>query len=76
MEATISTFTEHGTTLYEITIKAPNKTETSTYASLEAALDSFSPPLTRRVRSHIVEELSVGGKPDVVFCLEDSVERQ
>ena len=76
MEATIATFTEHGTTLYAITVTAPEHSENRSYASLEAALDSFSPPLTRRVRSHIVEELRVEGKPLVVFCLEDSVERQ
>jgi hypothetical protein len=72
-EVTVTPFSEEGATLYELTIKAADRSETRTYATLEAALDSFDPPLTARVRSHIVEGVRGEGKP-VVFCLEDSFE--
>ena len=61
--------------LYELTIKADDRGEHRTYATLEAAMDSFDPPLSARVRSHIVEGVRGEGKP-VVFCLEDSIEKQ
>ena len=72
-EVTVTPFTEEGTTLYELSIKEPDRSETRTYATLEAALDSFDPPLSARVRSHIVEGVRGEGKP-VVFSMEDSLE--
>ena len=46
------------------------------YETLEAAaIHSFDPPLSARVRSHIVEAARGEGKPDV-FCLEDSTQEQ
>ena len=40
------------------------------YETLESALDSFNPPLSERVRSHVVEGVRAGKA--VMFCLEDS----
>jgi hypothetical protein len=40
------------------------------YDTLESALDSFNPPLSERVRSHVVEGVRAGKA--VMFCLEDS----
>ena len=74
-EVSVTPFTEDGTTLYELTIKAGDQGEHRTYGTLEAAMDSFDPPLSARVRSHIVEGVHGEGKP-VVFCLEDSFEEQ
>jgi hypothetical protein len=72
-EVTVTPFTEEGGTLYELMIKAPNRSQARTCATLESALDCFDPPLSARVRSHIVEGVRGEGKP-VVFSLEDSFE--
>lgn len=74
-EVIVTPFTQDGTTLYELTVRAGNQSEHHTYATLESAMDSFDPPLSARVRSHIVEGVHGEGKP-VVFCLEDSFEKQ
>ena len=66
---------EDGATLYELTITTTDQSENRTYGTLEAALDSFDPPLSARVRSHIVEGMQGEGKP-VVFRLEDACEEQ
>lgn len=44
------------------------------YDTLESALDSFDPPLSERVRSHVVEGVRCEGKA-VMFYLEDSFEK-
>jgi hypothetical protein len=62
---------EDGTTRYDLAISAGTRTTLKLYETLESAIDSFDPPLSARVRSHIVEGVRGEGKP-VVFCLEDS----
>lgn len=63
------------TTSYDLAVNAGAHTKRNIYESLESALDSFNPPLSARVRSHVVEGVHGEGKP-VVFCLEDSFEEQ
>lgn len=60
-----------GSTRYDLEICAGTRTQRNLYETLESAIDSFDPPLSARVRSHIVEGVRGEGKP-VVFCLEDS----
>jgi hypothetical protein len=75
-EATITPVTgKDGTTQYHLIVKAGPRTEYHSYETLEAAIDSFDPPLSARVRSHIVEGVRTEGRP-VVFCLEDSLQEQ
>ena len=74
-EVIVTPLTEDGTTRYELTVKAGNLSERHIYTTLESAMDFFYPPLSGRVRSHIVEGVAGMGKP-VVFCLEDSLEEQ
>jgi hypothetical protein len=62
---------EDGTTRYDVAISAGTRTNRNLYDTLESAMDCFDPPLSARVRSHIVEGVRGEGKP-VVFCLEDS----
>jgi hypothetical protein len=64
-----------GSIRYDLQVTADALSCHSLYETLEAAMDSFAPPLTSRVRSHIVEAASVEGKP-VTFCLEDCVEKE
>jgi hypothetical protein len=59
-------------TVYEITVVAGSQTRLGSYETLESALDSFDPPLTERVRSHVVESVRGEGKA-CMFCLEDSL---
>ena len=74
-EVIVTSLTEDATTRYELTVKSGDRSERHTYATLESAMDSFYPPLSPRVRSHIVEGVRGEGQP-VVFCLEDSHEKQ
>lgn len=60
----------HITVVGEGTLTAHGK-----YSTLESALDSFDPPLSARVRSHVVEAARGEGKA-VMFCLEDASEIQ
>lgn len=72
-EVTITPVTgKDGVTRYEITVAAETRIKHGLYETLESALDSFDPLLTKRVRSHIVEGVRGEGKA-VLFCLEDSV---
>ena len=65
-----------GVSRYQITIVGEGTLTThGMYDTLESALDSFDPPLSARVRSHVVEAVHGEGKP-VMFCLEDSLEIQ
>ena len=64
-----------GKTRYDLTVRAGPQTNHCLYDTLESAIDSFDPPLSARVRSHIVEAARVEGKP-VVVCLEDSTQEQ
>ena len=71
-KVTITPLTEEdGTISYDLAISAGTRTTLKLYETLESAIDSFDPPLSARVRSHIVEGVRGEGKP-VVFCLEDS----
>ena len=63
------------TLLYDVAITAGNRSKHQLFGTLESALESFCPPLSARVRSHIVEGVRGEAKP-VVFCLEDSFEEQ
>jgi hypothetical protein len=74
-EVIVTPLTEDGKIQYDVTVKACNRINCNSYATLGSALDSFYPPLSARVRSHIVEGVRGEGKP-VVFCLEDSFEEQ
>ena len=76
-EVIITPLTEkNGTTAsYDLAINAGAHTKRNICESLESALDSFNPPLSARVRSHVVEGVHGEGKP-VAFCLEDSFEEQ
>jgi len=74
-EVTVTPFTKDGIIRYELIVKSGDWSEHQTHATLESAMDSFHPPLSARVRSHIVEGVRGEGKP-VVFCLEDSFEAQ
>jgi len=74
-EVSITPLSDDGSTQYDLAIKAGNRSEHHTYMTLESAMDYFYPPLSARVRSHIVEGVHGEGKP-VVFCLEDSFEVQ
>lgn len=74
-QATITAVTgQEGTTHYSLTITTGSQWTYALYDTLESALDSFDPPLSTRVRSHIVEGVRGEGKP-VVFCLEDAIEK-
>jgi hypothetical protein len=69
-----------GATLYELTVITGPQTSHRlythrVYGTLEAAIDSVYPPISARVRSHIVEGIRGEGKP-VVFYLEDSFQEQ
>ena len=65
-----------GHTRHHLEVKSGNRSLRELHETLESAMDSFHPPLSARVRSHIVEAAAHGeGKP-VVFCVEDSVEIQ
>lgn len=66
---------EDGITHYTLAVSAGAQTERALYESLESVLDSFNPPLSARVRSHVVEGVRGEGKP-VVFCLEDAFQEQ
>jgi hypothetical protein len=59
---------------YQLTVTAGTRITSESYETLEAALDSFDPALTARVRSHVVEGIRGEGKA-VTFCLADSLER-
>jgi len=73
-QVTITPLTEKdGTIRYDVAINVSTRTQRNLYDTLESALDSFDPPLSARVRSHIVEGVRAEGEP-VVFCLEDSFE--
>jgi hypothetical protein len=61
-----------GTTQYSVAINSNTSIDIKLFATLESALDSFDPPLSTRVRSHVVEGVRGEGKP-VVFCLEDAI---
>jgi hypothetical protein len=75
-EATITPLAgEDGHTHYHLEIKSVNRSLRELHETLESAMDSFHPPLSARVRSHIVEGAHGEGKP-VVFCVEDSFEIQ
>jgi len=74
-EVIVTPLTEDGTIRYDLTIKACDRSNHNVYATLESALDSFYPPISARVRSHVVEGVRGERKP-VVFCLEDSFEVQ
>jgi hypothetical protein len=63
-------------THYRLEIKSGNRSRLRRlHETLESAMDCFHPPLSARVRSHIVEGAHGEGKP-VVFCVEDSFEIQ
>lgn len=69
-----------GATRYDLTVVTGPQTSHRlythrAYGTLEAAIDSFDPPISARVRSHIVEGICGEGKP-VMFCLEDSFQEQ
>ena len=66
---------EDGTTRYDLVVNFGTRTEHKSYETLESALDSFNPPISARVRSHIVEGVRGAGEP-VVFCLEDAFQEQ
>jgi hypothetical protein len=73
-EVTITPTTgEDRVTRYEITVAAGTRIRYGSYETLESALDSFDPPLTERVRSHVVEAVRGEGKA-CMFCLEDSLQ--
>lgn len=75
-EVIITPLTENGgTTRYDLAVNAGAQTKRKSYESLESALDSFEPPLSARVRSHVVEGVHGEGKP-VAFCLEDALQEQ
>jgi hypothetical protein len=74
-EVTIEPITEGTVIQYKITVALGTHTRHASYETLEAALDSFEPPLSARVRSHVVEAVR-GGEKSVMFCLEDSFEIQ
>jgi hypothetical protein len=56
---------------YDLTVVAGSRV----YETLESVIEPFDPPLSARVRSHIVEGVRVEGKP-VVFYVEDSLQEQ
>ena len=65
-EATITPVTgKDGMTRYDLTIVAGSRTSHRLYETLEFAIESFDPPLSARVRSHIVEAVRGEGKPVV-----------
>jgi hypothetical protein len=66
---------EDGTTRYDLVVHIGTRTKHKSYETLESALDSFYPPISARVRSHMVEGVRGAGKP-AVFCLEDAFEEQ
>ena len=76
-EATITPLAgKDGHTHYRLEIKSGKRSRLRRlHETLESAMDSFHPPLSARVRSHIVEGAHGEGKP-VVFCVEDSFEIQ
>jgi hypothetical protein len=75
-EATITPLAgKDGHTRYHLEVKSVNRSLRELHETLESAMDSFHPPLSARVRSHIVEGAHGEGKP-VVFCVEDSFEIQ
>ena len=74
-EVTIKPITEATVTRYAIAVALGTHVRHASYETLEAALDSFEPPLSARVRSHVVEAVR-GGEKSVMFCLEDSLEIQ
>ena len=76
-EATITPLVgKDGHTRYHLEVKSENRSRLRRlHETLESAMDSFHPPLSARVRSHIVEGAHGQGKP-VVFCVEDSFEIQ
>jgi len=74
-EVTIEPISEGALTRYKITVALGTHTSHASYETLEAALDSFEPPLSARVRSHVGEAMR-GGEKSVMFCLEDSLEVQ
>ena len=75
-EVTITPLTgEDRVTGYEIIVAAETRVRHAFYGTLESALDSFAPPLSARVRSHVVEAVRGEGKA-VMFCLEDSFQIQ
>jgi hypothetical protein len=64
-----------GTTQYRLMIDTGSSMDFKLFETLESALDFFDPPLSARVRSHVVEGVRCEGKP-VVFCVEDSTQEQ
>ena len=75
-EATIAPITGRGgISRHDLTVIAGSRTWHRPYETLESAIESFDPPLSARVGSHIVEAVRGEGKP-VVFCVEDSLEEQ
>jgi len=75
-EVTLTPLTgENGTPRYDLVVNFGTRTKRKSYETLESAMDSFYPPISARVRSHIVEGVRGAGKP-VVFCLEDAFEEQ
>ena len=74
-EVIVRPLAEGEITRYELTVKAGDRSNHNVYATLESATDSFYPPLSARVRSHVVEGVRGERKP-VVFCLEDSFQEQ
>jgi hypothetical protein len=63
------------TTVYSVTIDTNSSIDIKLFETLDSALESFDPPLSMRVRSHVVEGVRGEGKP-VAFCLEDSTQEQ
>jgi len=75
-QATIAAVTgSDGRTRYSVAINTNSSIDMKFFETLESALDSFEPPLSMRVRSHVVEGVRGDGKP-VVVCLEDSTQEQ
>ena len=72
-EVMIEPTSEGAVTRYKITVGVGSHTRHACHETLESALDSFEPPLSARVRSHVVEAMRAGEK-SVMFCLEDSSE--
>ena len=51
-DVTVTPFTENGTTLYELAVEAGDRSDYSTHATLESAMDSFHPPLSTCSKSY------------------------
>jgi hypothetical protein len=74
-EVIITLLMKERTTRYDLAVNVGVRSKHDLYTTLESAMDSFYPPISPRVRSHIAERVRGERKP-VIFRLEDSFEEQ